>query len=72
MNDETTAELLDLLRSIDRKLDFVAAAIVSAKADEGERTDLDMFLDDVRDAGAAIAERRREGEALDVLGRSLQ
>ena len=60
MNDETTAELLDLLRSIDRKLDVVAAAIVAAKVDEGERVDLDMFLDDVRDAGAAIAERRRE------------
>lgn len=72
MDDETTAELLDLLRSIDCKLDVVAAAIVAAKVDEGERADLDMFLDDLRDAGAAIAERRREAEALDALGRSLQ
>lgn len=39
---------------------FVAAAIVAAKVDEGERVDLDMFLDDVRDADAAIAERGRE------------
>lgn len=53
------------MRSIDRKLDALAAAIVAAKVDEGERADLDMFLDDVRDAGAAIAERRRDDEALD-------
>lgn len=69
MNDETTEELLGLLRSIDRKLDAVAAAIVAAKVDEGERADLDMFLDDVRDAGAAIAERRHDDEAWESIER---
>lgn len=72
MSDETLGALMDRLESIDRKLGIIAAAIVAAKADEGERADLDMFLDGVRDAGAVIAARGRDDEALNALGETLR
>ena len=42
--------IIELLESIDRKLDVVAGAIVATKMDEGEWLDIETFVDDVHRA----------------------
>lgn len=42
--------IIELLESIDRKLDVVAGAIVATKMDEGEGLDIETFVDDVHRA----------------------
>ena len=42
--------IIELLESIDRKLDVVAGAIVATKMDEAEGLDIETFVDDVHRA----------------------